>query len=139
MNQKERAEAVDKIASHYEQQCRDIVATETKYLELQLNEAKEAKDNAYKERDQLVAALSKLFPASLERHPDEDTTWENDWRWIVFIDLPTGQASWHIHDSELPLFAHLPRRQGRKWDGHSTPLKYKRLNALAVQYFGESA
>src|ERR1700676_4276282 len=51
------------------------------------------KDEAYRERDQLVAALSKLFPSSLERHPEEDATWDADWRWIVFFDLPTGQAT----------------------------------------------
>jgi len=89
-----------------------------------------AKNDAYGERDQLVAALSKMFPASLERHPDEDTEWEDEWRWIVFIELPTGQATWHIHDSELPLFAHLPRETGRTWDGHTTPEKYDRLARL---------
>lgn len=89
----------------------------------------EAKDSAYQERDKLVAALSKLFPASLERHPQEEE-WEDDWRWIVFIDLPTGQASWHIHDSELPMFEHLPRLAGRKWDGHTNEEKYRRLAAL---------
>ena len=88
------------------------------------------KDAAYRERDQLVCALSKLFPSSLERHPDTDTTWENDWRWIVFINLPTGQATWHIHDSELGLFGHLQRCTGAKWDGHTTPQKYERIAAL---------
>ncbi len=86
------------------------------------------KDIAYAERDQLVAALSKLFPSHLERHPDEDTTWEDAWRWIVMVQLPTGQASWHIHDSELPIFAHLVRDiVHHTWDGHTTEEKYKRL------------
>lgn len=91
------------------------------------NELGTQKDRAYSERNKLVAVLSMLFPASLERHPEEDTSWEDDWRWIVFIDLPTGQASWHIHDSELPLFEHLPRDSGRAWDGHTTERKYARL------------
>ncbi len=90
------------------------------------------KNGAYSERNKLVAALSKLFPASLERHEESDKTWEDDWRWIVFIDLPTGQVSWHIHDSELYLFVHLERRAGRKWDGHDTPQKYSRLELLAA-------
>lgn len=87
------------------------------------------KDGAYSERDALVAALSKLFPASLERHPAEEE-WDDDWRWIVFIELPTGQVTWHIHDSEIGWFWHLPRETGRKWDGHLTPEKYERLAAL---------
>ncbi len=40
----------------------------------------EQKDGAYSERNQLVAALSKLLPAWLERHPDDDVDWEDDWR-----------------------------------------------------------
>lgn len=86
------------------------------------------KNGAYSERNKLVAALCKLFPSSIEQHEGED--WENGWN-VVYIDLPTGQVSWHIHDSELPLFAHVARRQGRKWDGHSTEVKYERLAALS--------
>lgn len=97
-----------------------------------IRELKESRNAVYVERDRLVCALSKVFPASLERHPDEDLTWEDDWRWIVFIDLPTGQATWHIHDSELVWFEHLPRLTGRIWDGHSTEEKYKRLEALGA-------
>jgi hypothetical protein len=96
----------------------------------ELERAREAKDGAYSERNKLVSALSKLFPASLERHEDSDKTWEDDWRWIVFINLPTGQVTWHIHDSELPNFAHLFRICGRVWDGHTTEQKYERLAAL---------
>lgn len=88
------------------------------------------KDCAYLERDRLVAALSKVWPSRLARHPDEDESWDDDWRWIVFIDLPTGQASWHIHDDELPMFAHLDRVDGNPWDGHTTDEKYARLAAL---------
>lgn len=100
--------------------------------EAELGALKVQKDGAYAERDRLVCALSKLFLASLERHPDSDTTWEDDWRWIVFIDLPTGQATWHIHDSELAWFDHLPRFAGKVWDGHTTPEKYARLAALSA-------
>ena len=81
----------------------------------------------YRERDQLVAALSKLFPAHLALHDGAD--WEDDWRNIVCVHLPAGQATWHIHDSELPLFGHLVHTAGH-WDGHSTEEKYARLNAL---------
>ncbi|MCK9513700.1 MAG: hypothetical protein M0R28_21085 [Pigmentiphaga sp.] len=96
---------------------------------------REQKDLAYTERNQLVAALTKLFPASLERHPEADTEWEDDWRWIVFIDLPAGQASWHIHDSELENFEHLPKNVGRKWDGHTTAEKYTRLAKLPLAHY----
>lgn len=99
-------------------------------LRAELDEAVKAKNGAYHERDMLVAALSKCFPSYLARHSDEDKSWEDDWRWIVYIDLPTGQASWHIHDSERELFNHLDVRENR-WDGHNTERKYQRLAALA--------
>jgi hypothetical protein len=89
-----------------------------------------AKDAAYRERDHLVCALSKVFPSYLARHPESDTSWENDWRWIVFVELPAGQASWHIHDSERAWFDHLEVRADGKWDGHTTEQKYERLAAL---------
>lgn len=99
-------------------------------LRAERDEARQSKDAAYAERDQLVAALSKLFPSFLARHPEADAEWDDDWRWIVFVELPTGQASWHIHDSELDWFDHLDRRDGQWWDGHTTGEKYERLEAL---------
>jgi hypothetical protein len=98
--------------------------------ERKIGELLEEKHKAYWERNQLVAALSKFFPASLERHPESDKDWDNDWRWVVYIDAPTGQLTWHIHDSHLGMFDHLPRLKGRIWDGHSTPQKYDRLRNL---------
>lgn len=98
-------------------------------LEEEKLEAEASKNNAYHERNILVCALTKLFPAYLARHSDEEE-WEDDWRWIVYIDLPTGQVSWHIHDSERNLFDHLEIKEN-KWDGHNTERKYERL--LAIQ------
>lgn len=110
----------------------DMCNEERKRLEAEVKRLREAKDSAYAERNKLVAALSKVFPSSLERHPDIDRTWEDDWRWIVMFDLPTGQVSWHIHDSELGMFGHLPRERSthHSWDGHTTEEKYDRLQAL---------
>ena len=87
-------------------------------------------DGAYSERDKLVAALSKYLPSYLGRHEASDLEWEDNWRWIVFIETPQGQCSWHIHDDELPMFAHLERRGEGCWDGHTTEDKYRRLAAL---------
>lgn len=95
-----------------------------------IKELEAQKDGAYSERNQLVAALSKLLPAWMERHSEEDTAWDNDWRNIVFIGLPTGQVSWHIHDSEIDHFQHLTKKAGSSWDGHTTEEKYRRLAAL---------
>jgi hypothetical protein len=82
------------------------------------------KDAAYTERNNLVALLSKLFPAGNKRTAIEG--WSEDWHGCVYIDLPTGQASWHYHDSQAYLFDHLPEYPG-EWDGHTTAEKYARI------------
>ena len=78
----------------------------------------------YRERAYLIAALSKLFPASLETDPDEPL-WP-----VCIIHLPAGQASWHISPDDMDLFSHLRAYPGRIYDGHSTKQKYARLKAL---------
>jgi hypothetical protein len=87
------------------------------------------KDAAYTERNRVVAALAKLFPSGTKQ--TDIPGWSEDWHGCVYIDLPTGQVSWHYHDSQAPLFADLPPYRG-EWDGHTTELKYERLAALAA-------
>ena len=89
------------------------------------------KDEAYAERDKLVAALSKLFPSHAMRHEGDD--WEDDWRTIICVHLPAGTATWHVHDSERPMFGHVGYDPQCTWDGHSTQEKYERLAALAPE------
>lgn len=91
-----------------------------------------ALDKVYKERNRLVAWLASIYPSSLERHrPEEHEDWSSQWLWVCYIDLPDGgQASFHLHDSDLPLFSHVPRHQGRIWDGHSTEEKYAAIESL---------
>lgn len=86
-----------------------------------------ARDAAYAERNQIVAALAKVFSAGITRTAIEG--WDPEWHNCVYIDLPTGQVSWHYHDRESHLFNHLPAYT-RPWDGHSTAEKYQRLAAL---------
>lgn len=102
-------------------------------LRARVAELEKQKNGAYAERNQLVALLARMAPwigwgAGIGRHPDSDATWERDWMTIAFIDLPTGQASWHFHDSEYRLLAGLPKYL-KEWDGHSTEEKYRRVNA----------
>ena len=97
-------------------------------------ELRKQKDGAYDERDRCVAALAAMatrlgWSAWLGRHVGDP--WDDDWRNIVFINLPFGQVSWHIHDSELPWFSFLPSVPERPWDGHTTEQKYERLAMLS--------
>lgn len=90
-----------------------------------------SKNKAYNERNQLVAALSKLFPSWLGMHDITDTTWDMEWSNIVYINAPTGQLSWHLHDDDMKYFKHLKFDENIGWDGHTTQEKYERLAKLA--------
>jgi hypothetical protein len=94
----------------------------------------EQKDAAYEERNQLVAWLARCFPSGTKK--TEIPGWDPEWHNCVYIDLPTGQVSWHYHDSEAWLFLGLPAYTG-VWDGHSTEQKYERLAALWDGYAAE--
>lgn len=127
-------ESFDLMAIRAIEKERDELEGQVSELLAAGNYFKEGRDRAYKERNALACLLTKLYPAQLLRHEDSDTSWENDWRNIVCILLPTGQVTWHIHDSEMPLFKHLTGVIGvdgcTKWDGHTTEEKYARIAAV---------
>lgn len=106
-----------------------------------VDELIEQRDQAYDERNRCVAGMARLaldngHAAWLGRHATDpresaDNPWDPEWMNIVFIRLPTGQLSWHIHDSDLPLFGFLRRDETAVWDGHRTDEKYDRLHRFA--------
>jgi hypothetical protein len=101
----------------------------------EMKSLRRAKDKAYSERNKVVAALAVLLSRNIFRntsvgvaqHDINDKDWEADWRTILVIELPTGQVTWHFHDSEKHLLEGLPEVKDYKWDGHSAEEKYKRL------------
>jgi hypothetical protein len=86
--------------------------------------AEGARDAAYAQRNMLVGALSKLFPAWL-RVDASNLDWP-----VVMIQLPTGQVSWHITEQErYSVFAHLEPGD-TAWDGHDDVEKWRRVAGL---------
>jgi hypothetical protein len=88
------------------------------------------KDQAYAERNKVVVALAKVLSKQgievyIARHLGKD--WEDDWRNILVIELPTGQVTWHFHDSELSLLNCFKYKSPYNYDGHTTDEKYFRL------------
>lgn len=84
-----------------------------------------------KERNQCVALIAHMasaigIPVGLGKHKEND---DGDWINVVFIELPTGQLSWRIHDSEVSLFSYLPPYL-KQWDGHSSEEKYARIRQM---------
>lgn len=94
-----------------------------------LREMEARKDAAYEERNRCVALIARMavaigLPVAVTKTAIEG--WSEDWHGCIYISLPTGQASWHFHDSHAHLFAGLPATDAT-WDGHDTPEKYRRV------------
>lgn len=85
------------------------------------------KDAVYKERNWLVAALSRTYPSG--RRKTVIQGWDPEWHNCVYLDLPTGQVSWHYHDSEAAMFEGLPLYT-RAFDGHDKETVKHRLLSL---------
>ena len=82
-------------------------------------------DEAHYDRNLCVQAMLKMaqklgFNTGLK----EDPEWP-----ILYIDLPTGQVSWHIPKQEI--LTDVPEYNG-KWDGHNLQEKRRRV----IDYMG---
>jgi len=105
-------------------------------LRAEVERLRAAKAVAYDERSRLVAALARLFPSGVQRTEIGDV--DGEWHGCVYIDLPTGQASWHFQGDQARYFDDLPHYEA-SWDGHTTEEKYERLAAAmaAITEIGE--
>lgn len=79
----------------------------------------------YTERAYLVALLAAMYPSYWD-YSDKDAP---DWP-VVYVELPTGQASWHVAVEDFWLFEGVPKVEGYLWDGHDTAEKYGRVREL---------
>jgi hypothetical protein len=101
-------------------------------LSKQLDQEIQMRNNAYTERNMCVALLAQYAQwfghhVGIKEHQGE--AWDDEWRNVLFIDLPTGQVSWHLKKSELVNFPGIGTYEGQ-WDGHDTEEKYKRVEKL---------
>lgn len=83
-------------------------------------------DSVYRERAHLLALLTTHYPSHLQPDPAEP-----DWP-VLYLILPTGQATWHISPDDLGLFDHVRTDIHEAWDGHTTEQKYERLAELTA-------
>jgi hypothetical protein len=102
---------------------------EINYLRDRVRKLLDAKDQAYTERNRLVAFLARVaynrgHVVSVTKTEIEG--WESAWHNCVYVELPHGQASWHFHEDDAHLFKDLPVRH-HPWDGHTTEEKYARI------------
>lgn len=106
------------------------VVSENERANTLASEAQVAIQAAYVERNACVIAMAKMaltlgWGAGVKR----DREAEEGFQFIVYIDFPTGQGSWHITDADFPATRGLPVYE-KPWDGHTTHSKYERLKAL---------
>lgn len=92
------------------------------------------RDDAYKQRDLVVALLARLSIA--DRWPagtgTDDTEKDPRWKRVVFIETPEGQISWHFPEEEGYLFDGLPVH-AKSWDGHTNDQKTARIERCVAQ------
>lgn len=87
-------------------------------------------DMVYYERNNCVAALAQVARSLGYKVFVTKTNiigFEDEWQNCIYIELPTGQVSWHFHDRESFLFSSFPKAESVEYDGHSTEDKYARL------------
>lgn len=85
-------------------------------------------DSVYRERARLVAYLAALHPSTIGYHDPEEPDWA-----VVIIELPTGQASWHVAPDDIDLFTRVTPSEINTWDGHTTEEKYDRLTLATLK------
>lgn len=87
------------------------------------------KDDIYWERNRLAAILARVFPSYLRMSLTAE-----EWS-CVYINLPSGQISFHIPENEIIQFIGLERNAPIEWDGHSDEEKWKRTLKFISQYY----
>lgn len=93
----------------------------------------------YAQRNALVVAFAHMALAmgweagrGIDKDPTKD--WDDDWRHVVYVDLPNGeQVSWHIAPTEVYLLDSLPKYQG-EWNGKFTARDLNWVEMFALQF-----
>lgn len=90
---------------------------------------------AYRERAHLVALLARQYPS----HIGHTDPFAPDWA-VLTVELPTGQACWHIAPTDMDLVQHVQPtpHYARGWDGHDTDEKYRRIGQLVAELHPEA-
>ncbi len=92
-------------------------------------EPNEQMDAVYLERNRCVLLAARLALANgLAAGMGIDEKEEPGWQHVIYIDLPTGQVSWHIPDSFLAEIGGMLPAYLKPWDGHTTEEKYWRMH-----------
>lgn len=121
--------ATPRIAEQFQRE-REILNTTCKFLSehhTKVERALKAKlDQTYDQRNLLAIALAQLVPGSGWGR-DNNESWSDDWRTVVYLHLPRGQVTFHMHPRQSALaIGNLPQYEGAWdktwWDEHQPAL-----------------
>lgn len=124
------AQALGTDYGEEQQHERDDLRHQLAAAQTKLTELKSQKDQAYLERNHLVAALTRCYPSGIR--PTAIPGWSSDWHGCVYLDLPDGQVSYHYPDSQASLFNSLPTYT-KPYDGHTKHDVHQRLHSIRLQ------
>lgn len=80
-------------------------------------------NGAYTERNMCISLIVRMAIAQgLKTGVRPDTEWP-----VVFVELPSGQVSWHIPSEEFHKFFPSMNKYDGEWDGHTPEEKYRRV------------
>ena len=91
------------------------------------NRLAEENANLKKKNAIMVAVLAKIYPSLISWHKQSETGVDHRSGEVVYIQLPTGQISWHIRDGDEYLFDGIQRVAVSPWDGHGEEEKWSRI------------
>lgn len=92
----------------------------------------DSEDSCYAERARLLSFLSTKYPSHLAIASDAMPGFQ----YVVCIHFPAGQGAWHISDDDTSYFRFL-NIEDNDWDGHSTDMKYERIEMQACYEISE--
>jgi hypothetical protein len=90
-------------------------------------ELRKQKDTAYAFRQRLAAILATGFPSVKFKTTDTDF---GKWSTCLYIQLPTGQISFHYHDDDAEWLDGIATAEQNPWDGSSAETHLERLERL---------
>lgn len=97
-----------------------------KYIQPDWRSAKTV-DNLEAEVIHLVRLLTLTYPAVICAAVPSRFGFDRELDWFVYVDLPTGQVSWHIKNDFKGMFSHLMSLPISPWDGHGQEEKWDRI------------
>lgn len=86
------------------------------------------------EKGLLVCLAARMHDSLISPHHKHESGWDPGDGWLVYVNLPTGQVSFHIdHEMKTLLASNIKVVKSPVWDGHGLDEKWKRIVKYITQ------